>query len=407
MTRPSVRKISEVAKKVCVGYVGTCQKDYCDAVDGVPMFRTTNLAEGKLTYEDLKFVTRAFHEKNKKSQLKYGDILVARHGDNGKACMYLDDAEANCLNVVIIRPDEERVDPKFLLYLFNSPLTRQTIGSYSTGSVQDVVNTKDIANLELEFPSLSLQRQIADVLNSFDDKIDLLHRQNQTLEQMAETLYRQWFEEGVMDDWEKVPASSCIRLVGGGTPSTSESAYWGGQIKWLSAKDITAAHKQFAFTSEKTITEAGLRNSSTRMLPKYAMVISARGTVGKYCMLSGEMCFSQSNYGVLPQDGESFLYTYLFVANIVEELQASAYGTVFDTITTRTFAEVQVTKPPKNLVHEFNTLVEPLFEKMLVNTQQIDSLKKTRDTLLPKLMNGEVSTQVKYDKMALHSEEAC
>src|SRR5690606_29052415 len=135
--------------------------------------------------------------------------------------------------------------------------------------------------------------------SSLDDKIDLLHHQNKTLEAMAETLFRQWFVEGA-GDWEEKSLLDAIELVGGGTPKTTETAYWDGDVPWLSGGDIASAHKGFITESEKKISMLGVENSSAKLLPMFSSVITARGTVGKYAMLAEPMTYSQSNYGILP-----------------------------------------------------------------------------------------------------------
>ena len=142
--------------------------------------------------------------------------------------------------------------------------------------------------------------------------------------------------------------------------------------------------------SEKSISEIGLNSSSTKLLPKYATVISARGTVGKFCILSEPMAFSQSNYGILPQYKDCFFFTYLLVSYSVEELQSAAYGSVFDTITTNTFKGLSVSLPSKELILQFETMITVYFSKIYNNQSQINTLCSLRDTLLPKLMNREI-----------------
>ena len=243
-------------------------------------------------------------------------------------------------------------------------------------------------------PSPKEQTAIASVLSSLDDKIDLLHRQNATLERMAETLFRQWFVEEAKKDWKEISLFKAIELVGGGTPKTSLSKYWDGNVKWLSGGDIANNHKNFVVSSEKSITELGLKNSSAKLLPKFSTVISARGTVGKYCMLSEPMAYSQSNYGILPKYKNCFFFTYLLVAFSVDELQSAAYGSVFDTITTNTFKGITITLPKETHIIWFEETVKPYFFKILANQTQIRTLTALRDTLLPKLMSGEVSVEV-------------
>jgi type I restriction enzyme S subunit len=146
--------------------------------------------------------------------------------------------------------------------------------------------------------------------------------------------------------------------------------------------------------AEKRITEAGLNKSSAKLLPKYATVISARGTVGKYCLLAEPMAFSQSNYGILPNIDDCFFFTYLLINHVVEELQSSAYGSVFDTITTATFKENEILIPTEKEIIQFEKSISPYFQKMFINKDQIRTLEKLRDTLLPKLMSGEVRVEV-------------
>jgi type I restriction enzyme S subunit len=245
-------------------------------------------------------------------------------------------------------------------------------------------------DLILTLPPLSEQTAIVSVLSSLDNKIDLLHRQNATLEKMAETLFRQWFVEEAKEEWEEKSLLDVIELVGGGTPKTSIPEYWDGNIKWVTGGDIASSHKNFVATSEKSITELGLQNSSTKLLPKFSTVISARGTVGKYCLLSESMAFSQSNYGIKPKYYNCYFFTYLLLGYSVEELQAAAYGSVFDTITTNTFKEHSIKLPDEANIKQFEKSISPYFQKMFSNTTQIRTLTQLRDTLLPKLMSGDV-----------------
>ncbi len=228
------------------------------------------------------------------------------------------------------------------------------------------------------------------MLSSLDDKIDLLHRQNQTLEAMAETLFRQWFVEGAQEGWEEKSLLDVIDLVGGGTPKTSVVEYWDGEIPWLSGGAIASSHKSFIVSSGKTITQEGLENSSAKLLPGFATVISARGTVGKYALLSRPMTYSQSNYGILPKVEGCFFFTYLMINHAVNELRSSAYGSVFDTITIATFRDIVITVPSSDAIQNFEKMVSGYFMKKLHVLRQIQTLENLRDTLLPRLMSGEV-----------------
>jgi type I restriction enzyme S subunit len=165
-------QLKSYCKRVCVGFVGTCEKYYCD--DGIPMIRTGNLKHGHLNLNDVKQVTKEFHYSQKKSQLKEGDLLIARHGHHGEACLVPPTlTEANCLNVVIVKVDRTNYVPIFLKYLFNSDAMKASFDAKSEGSTQKVISTTEIANSIFPKPSINEQKRIADILLSIDGRIDL------------------------------------------------------------------------------------------------------------------------------------------------------------------------------------------------------------------------------------------
>jgi len=283
-------------------------------------------------------------------------------------------------------------DYKFLYYALKLQLSNLEVISHGTAT--KYLTLPLLNQIPVSSPPLPEQRAIASILSSLDDKITLLHRQNQTLEAMAETLFRQWFVEEADAGWGEGSLLELIQLIGGGTPKTAIVEYWDGDIPWLAGGDIATNHKSFVNYAEKRITEVGLNNSSAKLLPKYATVISARGTVGKYCLLSEPMAFSQSNYGILPNIKDCFFFTYMLINHVVEELLSSAYGSVFDTITTTTFKENKVPIPTEMEIVQFEKSISSYFQKMFMNKGQISTLEKLRDTLLPKLMSGEVRVEV-------------
>jgi type I restriction enzyme, S subunit len=331
-------------------------------------------------------------------KFKNGDTIVARITpclENGKTAYIdlLDDNEVayGSTEYIVLREKLGVTDKQFLYYFSISPIFRDVaIASMTGSSGRQRVQTDVVKQHVFEMPPIEEQKAIASVLSSLDDKIDLLHRQNTTLERMAETLFRKWFVEEAQESWEEVSLLDLVDLVGGGTPKTSISEYWDGTIPWLSGGDIATNHKGFVASSEKSITQTGLHNSSAKLLPKFATVISARGTVGKYCLLAESVTFSQSNYGILPKINDCFFFTYLLINHLVEDLQSAAYGSVFDTITTATFRDAKFQNPPKQMVSNFESYISSIFNKKLTNQQQIQTLEKLRDNLLPKLMSGEV-----------------
>ncbi|MFH7045169.1 restriction endonuclease subunit S [Acinetobacter johnsonii] len=359
-----------------------------------------NLLNGRIVIKpETKRITEEEYLKIVKP-LDESTILISINGTIGNVAKYQGELCALGKSACYINLDTNLVNRDFFYYECLSDNFQSHLENVATGTTIPNVPLKGIRAYKFKLPSLPEQKAIASVLSSLDDKIDLLHRQNKTLEAMAETLFRQWFIEEAKEDWSETKVLDVFSLVGGGTPKTSEADYWDGDIPWLSGGDIANAHQGFIVRAEKAITELGLEKSSTKLLPKLASVISARGTVGKYAMLSRPMTFSQSNYGIIPKGHTHYYFVYLLLAYIVDELSAAAYGSVFDTITTRTFEDVELKLPPIGMITDFELEIAPLFENKLNNVEQIQTLENLRDTLLPKLMSGEVRVQYQTEQVA-------
>lgn len=291
------------------------------------------------------------------------------------------------------------LDKMYLYWKMRTREYQEFIANSASGTSVMHTSPKKICEYEFLLPTKLEQKAIASVLSSLDEKIDMLHCQNKTLESMAETLFRQWFDVDSNDEWQEKNVLDIFTLVGGGTPKTSVAEYWTDEIPWISGGDISAAHQGYLYSTEKSISLAGLQNSSAKLLPKNSTVISARGTVGKYALLARDMAFSQSNYGIVSKIGNYPFFIYLLVGFIVDDLLTAAYGSVFDTITTRTFESVNLKFPSLNSIEKFNEEISPIFSKKEMNTQQIKTLETLRDTLLPKLMSGEVRVQYAEEKL--------
>lgn len=315
-------------------------------------------------------------------------VITGRYGTIGQ--VFLATIPFWPLNTTLYVEDFKGNDELFIYYFLQQIHWEQ----FNDKSAVPGVNRNDAHQEDVIIPPLEEQQAIADALSFLDDKIELLQRQNKTLESLAQALFRHWFVDGVGEGWEESSLYDAVELVGGGTPKTSEDSYWDGEIPWLSGGDIASNHKNFVVSTQKTITRLGLDNSSAKLLPGFATVISARGTVGKYCILSEPMAFSQSNYGIKPKFNDCFFFTYLLIDYSVTDLQSAAYGSVFDTITTRTFQNHYVTLPPNSEIHAFEREIAPYFHRMNLNQKEIGTLEKLRDTLLPKLMSGEVRVQL-------------
>ena len=169
-----------------------------------------------------------------------------------------------------------------------------------------------------------------------------------------------------MAEWKKCTLDEIIELIGGGTPKTSNSEYWNGNIPWISVKDFSNDNR-YVYETEKKITLAGLENSSTRLLQKDDIIISARGTVGEIAMIPFPMSFNQSCYGIRGKKGINQIFLYYLLKNSIRRLKTIAHGSVFDTITRNTFSNVVVFVPDEETQQAISTVLVNIDDKIEVN----------------------------------------
>lgn len=249
-------------------------------------------------------------------------------------------------------------------------------------------------NLFLNFPPLKEQESIASILSALDDKIDLLHRQNKTLEQLVETLFRQWFVEEASEDWETGKLGDVISVKGRTTPSTAIAENWNGNIHWTSPRDLTNSNSIFLFDTERKITDKGLTQIGSGLLPVGTVLLSSRAPIGYLAITEIPVAINQGYIAIICDKGVSNHFIYVWCKANMSEIENAGNGSVFQEISKSTFRELNFKIPPKKKLLQFDYTVESIFKKIKSNITQINSLVKLRDALLPKLMSGEVRVKM-------------
>ena len=311
----------------------------------------------------------------------------------------------------VIETKTNLAEPLFIYFYLTSTDIIEILDVIADGSTSAYPSLKpsDIENLDISLPPLPEQKAIASVLSSLDDKIDLLHRQNKTLEAMAETLFRQWFtpptplkgeqdgveksplgDLGAREDWEEGVLQDVISVKGGTTPSTKEPEYWDGDIYWTSPRDLSNHISVFQFDTERKITERGLAKIGSGLLPIGTVLMSSRAPIGYLAITEIPLAINQGYIAIICDKVVSNYFIYLWCKVNMEEIKNSGNGSVFQEIAKSVFKEISITIPSQSLLEDFDKTVAPFFSKIKTNQQQIRTLEKLRDTLLPKLMNGEV-----------------
>lgn len=369
-------------------------------------------------------------EKEHHYLLEAGDLLFARQSlvlsGAGQCSIFLGNDAPTVFESQLIRCrlNPIRSNPLFYFYFFRSPDGRRLLETIvEQGAGASGIRGSDLVNVQVPNPPKQIQDEIAGLLGSIDDRIALLRETNTTLEAIAQALFKSWFvdfdpvhakmqgraPEG-MDEataalfpdsfedselgpvpkgWATISFRDSINVIGGGTPKTSVAEYWGGHIPWFSVVDAPSASDVFVVDTEKHITEAGLNGSSTKLLPAGTTIISARGTVGRLALTGCPMTMNQSCYGLRGKAGDQY-FTFFSTTRLVEQLKQRAHGSVFDTITQETFAGVSLAYPMPKVIAAFERLVDPLMLRIKADLMQAHSLAEARDSLLPRLISGQL-----------------
>ena len=381
--------IHDITRRVKVGFVGSCENDYCSIndKDAIPMIRTTDLTNYIIHFDNQKFVTKEFHEKNIKSQLHKHDLLIARHGDNGKTCIYESDEPANCLNVIIIEPDNNKCDYKFLKYMFDSSSVKNILSGTLVGSVQPVLNTKTVENLIIKIPPLPIQKKIAAILSSLDDKIELNNKINTNLEQQAQALFKNWFVDfepfgGKMPaEWKVGKLSDIAEITMGQSPDGKSYNEDGiGTVFYQGRAEFgTRFPTRRLFTTEPK-----------RIAHKFDTLMSVRAPVGDLNIANEECCIGRGLAAMHSKDDHQSFVHYTVQALRPQLDVFNGEGTVFGCINKDALNNMDIVIPTKEELERFEKIVATLDADIYNRSKENDRLKNIRDTLLQKLMNGEI-----------------
>lgn len=298
--------------------------------------------------------------------------------------------------------NHSEVTNDFLFWQLKTPDYIDYISSVKTGSVVRMVTKKNVEDYVFRCPPKEVRDRISKLLWGLDRKIELNNKINADLEEMAQAIFKNWFvdfepfkdgkfvdsELGMIPEgWKVGRLTDIIKLMPGGTPKTSEPLYWdNGTIPFFSPKDVNGV---YCFATEKHITEAGLNKCSSNLYPKDTIFITCRGTVGKVCLAACDMAMNQSNYAIRAIDGYSQYYIFFLVKSVVERLIKKSNGAVFSAITSKDFDE-EILIPSQKAVEDFTNVIDGFFRRIFTIGTENSRLSLLRDTLLPRLMSGEL-----------------
>lgn len=278
-------------------------------------------------------------------------------------------------------------DPAFVYYF----LKTINWNTFTSASAVPVINRNTVHKEIVKIPDLRTQRKIASVLKKFDDKIALNNKINENLEQQAQALYQNLFIDNERSEWKQGTICDLGSVIGGSTPSKSKPEYYTDSgIAWITPKDLSVNKSKFIYHGENDITELGLKNSSANVMPKGTVLFSSRAPIGYIAIAAGEVTTNQGFKSIVPKSEIGTAFVYYFLKYNLPVIEGMASGSTFKEVSGATMKKVLAFIPDTETLNKFQRFCEPLFAQQKVLEIQNESLAELRDSLLPKLMAGEI-----------------
>lgn len=387
-------KLGELIKDIAAGPFGSNLKVECFVESGFPIIDGANLKGIRVTDNITKYVTEEKARSLHRAIAKRNDVVVTISGNVGQISYIPDDSKY--LEYLVSQRqfratfDVTKVDVPFLVYYFHTRAGQHKILSFANqvGVPALAQPIKNFREIELALPSLDEQKRIAGVLSSLDDKIDLLHRENATLEALAETLFRHYFIDNPNPSWKEGKLGDYVDIKRGGSPRPITDYIAPSGYRWLKISDVTNIDSPYIFHTKEYIKESGLKK--TVLLNEGSLVLSNSATPGIPKILCVDSCI-HDGWLYFPKSRFSKYYLYLFFKFIRQDLINLGNGSIFTNLKTDILKNYVINIPDSTSLDKFESIVSPLFEKMLGNTEQIFALETQRDALLPRLMSGELN----------------
>ena len=283
------------------------------------------------------------------------------------------------------------VDTNYIFFYLQSPQFKAYIRKMSTGSTIRHISLKTMRNHKFNLPDLLIQKKIANILSVIQNKIDTNDQINENLEQQAAAYFYHQFIVNADPSWKKGTISDLGAVIGGSTPSKSKPEYYTDNgIAWITPKDLSVDKSKFISHGADDITELGLKNSSATIMPAGTVLFSSRAPIGYIAIADGEVTTNQGFKSVAPNNNVGTAFVYYFLKNALPTIENMASGSTFKEISGSAMRTVPAIIPDEESLQEFSEFCRPLFQQQHTLEMENRSLAALRDSLIPKLMSGEL-----------------
>ena len=341
--------------------------------------------------------------------------------------------------MALVRLDPAKYDSHFFLYYFLSPDFQSLLRSKTVnGATVDRISLTEFPDFPVPNIPIADQKRIASVLSNIDDKIELNRRMNETLEAMAQAIFRDWFvdfgpvrrkmagatdpstilggllppgpqsnhlanlfpdrlgADDLPEGWAMREIGTLAEIVGGATPSTSNESFWNdGRHAWATPKDLSKLNGRFVFETERQITNEGLKKIGSGLSPAGSVLMSSRAPIGYVAIAACPVAVNQGFIVVRPTAEFPTEYAYFWLHENMDLIKSNANGSTFQEISKTNFRPLPIVRPPNEIMQTFVALTSPMLESIRIREMENITLAETRDYLLPKLMSGAIRVEVK------------
>jgi len=416
-----IRSIEDVCERVTSGGTPRRHNPAYYAGGTWPWVKTQELKDTWVDDTEEHITDEAIHGSSAKV-LPTNTVLLAMYGATvGQLGMLRKPMTCNqaCCAIIV---DRGKADSRYLFYLLLS--ARPQLKGLATGAAQQNLSGELIRQLRFPFPGIDEQRAIARILGTLDDKIELNRRMNETLETIARALFKSWFvdfdpvrakAEGrdpslpkpladlfpsrlvdselgdIPEGWRVGSIGELADVVGGSTPSTKEAAYWEkGSHSWATPKDLSGLSVPVLLETGRRITDAGLAQIPSGLLPPGTVLLSSRAPIGYLAIAEVPVAINQGFIAMRPKEGVPSLFLLLWAVFARDDIVSRANGSTFQEISKMNFRPIPLVAPPARVMQAFDEVVRPFYRRIVENERESRALAALRDVLLPKLISGDL-----------------
>ena len=371
---------------------------------GIPLI-TAKIIKNGIIQTPQEFIAEDYYDEWMRRGIpSKGSIIITTEAPLGEvAVITTNDKIAFAQRIIVLEPNYKLLDNYYLYYALQDNTLKSRIQARQSGTTVSGIKAAELKKVIIDLPALEIQKKIATILRALDKKIETNSRIINCLEQQASAYFHQLFIANANPSWAKGTISDIGNVVGGSTPSKSKPEYYTENgIAWITPKDLSVNKSKFISHGADDITELGLRNSSATIMPAGTVLFSSRAPIGYIAIADGEVTTNQGFKSVIPKSNVGTAFVYYFLKNAIPIIDSMASGSTFKEISGSAMRTVPAIIPDDDSLREFSEFCEPLFQQQHILENENRVLATTRETLLPRLMSGELNT-FNHDFSILHS----